>query len=146
MVSPLSLQQESWWFTGRYGRESATGPGLSIGNLKVYPQWHTSFSKAMPTPTRSHPLVVVLPVSLWEISTHMVFWNFITGSICQLIVISEHSSYHVKCWQAHTKFLHSLMLAQGKCSKWFYAALFILEKVIFYLMSFTFVGLIYTHV
>ena len=37
------------------GRENDTGPGLSIWNLKTYPQWHTSFHKSTPTSTRSPP-------------------------------------------------------------------------------------------
>lgn len=46
-----------------------------------------------------------LVCELCELSTHVAFWNSTVESICQLTVIFENSSHHVKCWQAHAKFL-----------------------------------------
>jgi len=40
------------------GRESDTGPGLSIWNLKAHPQWHTSSNKATPPNSATHSLWV----------------------------------------------------------------------------------------
>jgi hypothetical protein len=74
--------QEAWWPTGRHGageeaESSASGPTGSrkrewATGLDWAPQTskptllrHTSFSKATPTPTRPHLLIVPLPMSLW---------------------------------------------------------------------------------
>jgi hypothetical protein len=45
------------------GRGCHTRPGLSIWDFEVHPQWHTS-SRTTSTPTRTHLLIVPVPMSL----------------------------------------------------------------------------------
>jgi hypothetical protein len=64
--SSLSTLQKAWWDTDRHGTGEvawSSTPGSSGSrkhangeNLRAHPQWHSSSSKATPTPSRPHPL------------------------------------------------------------------------------------------
>lgn len=99
----MSSRVESQPLTLQGSRKFATLPN---GNIWTYES------------CSQHPCILQWAfhlVGVWYAS-HVAFWNSITGSVCQLIVISENSSCYVKCWQVHTEFLCQLILAQGKCS------------------------------
>jgi hypothetical protein len=67
------------------GSRKTEGPwtGLALWKLKDHLQWHLFSKKAMPTLTRSHPLILLSTVTLWWLGTQiceaMVKWKFLVS-------------------------------------------------------------------
>jgi hypothetical protein len=82
MVRSMAMCQQTWWWRSSWQvyvlihRQhkkivSHTGHNLSIWDLTAHPlQWHTSFNKDTPTPTR--PPLLIMPLQAFN---HMNLWG-----------------------------------------------------------------------